>query len=79
MKHFVQLLVGLAHRGTGIPHFDNKWRIEETVRKLGFPSFTVLRAAFFMENFASPWFKPGIDAGNLRVGLEAGDGAPDDQ
>jgi uncharacterized protein YbjT (DUF2867 family) len=70
VKHFVYSSVGSAHRGTGIPHFDNKWKIKETVRKLGFPSFTVLRAAFFMENFASPWFKPGIDAGKLMVGLK---------
>jgi hypothetical protein len=61
VKHFVYSSVGSAHRKTGIPHFDNKWRIKETVRKLGFPSHTVIRAAFFMENFASPWFKPGID------------------
>ena len=70
VKHFVYSSVGSAHRGTGIPHFDNKWRVEETVRKLGFPSHTVIRAAFFMENFASPWFKPGIDAGKLMVGIK---------
>jgi uncharacterized protein YbjT (DUF2867 family) len=70
VKHFVYSSVGSAHRKTGIPHFDNKWRVEETVKKLGFPSYTVIRAAFFMENFASPWFKPGIDAGTLMVGIK---------
>ena len=70
VKHFVYSSVGSAHRKTGIPHFDNKWRVEETVKKLGFPSYTVIRAAFFMENFASPWFKPGIDAGKLMVGIK---------
>jgi uncharacterized protein YbjT (DUF2867 family) len=69
-KHYVYTSVGSAHRGTGIPHFDNKWRVEETVRKLGFPSHVVIRPAFFMENFASPWFKPGIDAGKLTVALK---------
>jgi uncharacterized protein YbjT (DUF2867 family) len=48
--------VGSAGRGTGIPHFDNKWRIEGTVRSLGFPSYTILRPVFFMENLTSPWF-----------------------
>jgi uncharacterized protein YbjT (DUF2867 family) len=62
--------VGSAHRSTGIPHFDNKWRVEETVRGLGFPSYTVLRPVFFMENWLSPWFKPGIDQGKLIVGLK---------
>ena len=70
VEHFVYSSVGSAHRKTGIPHFDNKWRVEETVRKLGFPSHTVIRAAFFMENFASPWFKPGIDTGKLMVALK---------
>jgi hypothetical protein len=26
-----------------VPHFDNKWRIEETVRGLRFPSHVTLR------------------------------------
>jgi uncharacterized protein YbjT (DUF2867 family) len=70
VHHFVYGSVGSAHRNTGIPHFDNKWRVEETVRKLGFPSYTILRPAFFMDNFLSPWFKPGIDQGKLFVALK---------
>jgi uncharacterized protein YbjT (DUF2867 family) len=27
VQHFVYSSVGSAHRKTGIPHFDNKWRI----------------------------------------------------
>jgi uncharacterized protein YbjT (DUF2867 family) len=69
VQHYVYSSVGSAHRSTGIPHFDNKWRVEETVRGLGFPSYTVLRPVFFMENWLSPWFKPGIDQGKLMVGL----------
>ncbi len=70
VQHFVYSSVGSAHRNTGIPHFENKWRIEETVRALGFPSHVVIRPVFFMENFLSPWFKPGIDDGKLMVGIE---------
>lgn len=69
VHHFVYASVGSAHRATGIPHFDNKARVEDTVRSLGFPSFAILRPVFFMENFTSPWFKPGIDAGTLAVGM----------
>ncbi|MFQ5889641.1 MAG: NmrA/HSCARG family protein [Gemmatimonadota bacterium] len=69
-QHFVYTSVGSAHRSTGIPHFDNKWRIEEKVRELGFPSYTILRPVFFMDNFLSPWFKPGIDEGVLRAGIQ---------
>jgi uncharacterized protein YbjT (DUF2867 family) len=72
VQHFVYASVGSAHRATGIPHFDNKWRIEETIRGLGFPSFTILRPAFFMENLAGPWFKPAIDQGMLAVGIKPG-------
>lgn len=59
VHHFVYTSVGSAHRGTGVPHFDNKWRIEETIRALGFPSHVVVRPVFFMENMISPWFLHG--------------------
>lgn len=69
VEHFVYQSVGSADRDTGIPHFDNKWRIEETVRGLGFPSYVIIRPVFFMENLASSWFKPAIDDGTLALGI----------
>lgn len=72
VQHFVYTSVGSADRKTEIPHFDNKWRIEETVRSLGFPSHVVIRPVFFMDNFLSPWFKPGIDQGKLMMGVKPG-------
>ena len=39
-----------AHRKTGIPHFENKARVEEVVRGLSFTSHVILRPVFFMEN-----------------------------
>jgi uncharacterized protein YbjT (DUF2867 family) len=69
VQHFVYTSVASAHRKTGIPHFENKWRIEETVRALRFPSSVVIRPVFFMENFLSPGFKPGIDAGKLMMAI----------
>ena len=59
VQHFVYTSVGSAHRHTGIPHFENKWRIEETVRSLGFPSHVIIRPVFFMENLISPFFLNG--------------------
>ncbi len=70
VQHYVYSSVGSAHRHTGIPHFDNKWRIEEKVRELRFPSFAILRPVFFMENLSSPLSKPGIDQGKLMIGVE---------
>jgi uncharacterized protein YbjT (DUF2867 family) len=69
VQHFVYASVGSAHENTGIPHFDNKYRVEETLRASGIPSYAILRPVFFMENLASPWFKPGIDEGTLAAGI----------
>jgi uncharacterized protein YbjT (DUF2867 family) len=69
IQHFVYSSVGSAQRSTGVPHFENKWRIERKIRSLGFPSYTILRPVFFMENFLSPWLKPGIMEGKLRLPL----------
>ncbi len=55
VEHFVYTSVGSAHKRTGIPHFDSKWRIEETVRGLSFPSHVILRPVFFMENLLAPY------------------------
>jgi uncharacterized protein YbjT (DUF2867 family) len=70
VQHYVYSSVASAHRNTGIPHFDNKWRVEEKVRALGFPSHTVLRPVFFMENLLSPSFLSGIQQGQLALALE---------
>jgi uncharacterized protein YbjT (DUF2867 family) len=59
VQHYVYTSVGSAHRKTGIPHFDNKYRIEETIRAAGFPSYVIFRPVFFMENLTSPWFLNG--------------------
>ena len=59
VEHYVYTSVGSAHKQTGIPHFENKWRIEETVRALGFPSHVILRPVFFMENLLAPYSLQG--------------------
>jgi len=59
VERYVYASVGSAHRNTGIPHFDNKHRVEDTVRALGFRSYAIIRPVFFMENLTSPWFLSG--------------------
>jgi uncharacterized protein YbjT (DUF2867 family) len=56
VQHFVYTSVGSANKGTGIPHFENKFRVEQTVKQLGFPSHVILRPVFFMENLPTAWF-----------------------
>jgi uncharacterized protein YbjT (DUF2867 family) len=59
VQHFVYTSVGSAHKSTGIPHFDNKFRVEQTCKELKFPSYVIIRPVFFMENLLSPWFLNG--------------------
>jgi uncharacterized protein YbjT (DUF2867 family) len=69
VQHYVYSSVGSAQHNTGIPHFDNKWRIEERVRALGFPSWTILRPVFFMENLLSADNTSAIAAGTFPLGI----------
>jgi uncharacterized protein YbjT (DUF2867 family) len=50
VQHFVYSSVVSADRDTGIPHFESKWQIEQHIRRLELP-FTILRPAFFMQNW----------------------------
>lgn len=59
VEHYVYASVASADRGTGIPHFDNKFRVENTVRALAFPSYSIIRPVFFFSNLPSPWFLNG--------------------
>jgi uncharacterized protein YbjT (DUF2867 family) len=70
VRHYLYQSIGSADRATGIPHFDNKARIEDTVRALSFPSYVILRPVFFMENLTSAWYKPSIEQGVLAFGMQ---------
>ena len=59
VQHYVYASVASADRKTGIPHFENKFRVENTVRSLNFPSYSIIRPVFFMENLVSPFFLNG--------------------
>src|SRR5258705_3464631 len=69
VEHFVYSSVGSAHKRTGVPHFDSKWRIEGTVRELRFPSHVILRPVFFMENLLAPY---SLQGSTLSVALGPG-------
>lgn len=59
---FVYSSVAAADQKTGIPQFESKLQIEEHIRGTGMP-YTILRPAFFMEN----WFgkREQIEQGTL--------------
>lgn len=64
--------VGGAERGTGIPHFESKRRVEERLADL--VAATFLRPTFFMENLA-PQLVPDA-AGDVVVRLPLGPEVP---
>lgn len=59
IAQYVYTSVGSAHRNTGIPHFETKWKVEQHIRQIGLPA-TVLRPVFFMENFTT-YIKPSAE------------------
>jgi uncharacterized protein YbjT (DUF2867 family) len=67
IAHLVYSSVAGADQGTGIPHLESKGRIEAHIRRLGVPA-TVLRPAFFMENFTTHT-PPAVVDGELVVRL----------
>ena len=56
-----------ADRGTGIPHFDSKWKIERYIQATGMP-YTILRPVFFMENWLG--MRQQIEQGSLALPLK---------
>jgi uncharacterized protein YbjT (DUF2867 family) len=71
VEHVVYSSVGGAERGSGVPHFESKRRVEEHLESLGLP-VTFVRPVFFMDNFR--WMAPAPEDGELvfRLALPAG-------
>ncbi len=59
-----------ANTNSGIGHFESKWAIEKHIKAVGIPA-TILRPAFFMENFGSPWFFPDLEKGKLALPIRS--------
>ena len=68
IAQYVYTSVGSAHRNTGIPHFETKWKVEQHIRQIGLPA-TVLRPVWFMENFTT-FSKPSAE-GILMMPMRA--------
>jgi uncharacterized protein YbjT (DUF2867 family) len=68
IAHLVYSSVGGAERGTGIPHFESKYLVEQHIRAAGLRA-TILRPVFFMENFAQTGPKEVGSELVLRIAL----------
>ncbi len=64
ISHFVFSSVADAGSGTGIPHFESKYVIEEHIRAIGLP-YTILRPVSFMENWEGQ--RESILAGTISL------------
>ncbi|GGS84523.1 NmrA/HSCARG family protein [Streptomyces cinerochromogenes] len=62
LGHVVLTSAAHADRGTGIPHYESKWAVEQHLRASG-PPWTVIAPAAFMDNFATGWSLDGLRAG----------------
>src|SRR4051794_773269 len=67
VPHVAYSSVDGAERGSGVPHFDSKWQIEQHRGPPELP-LTVLRPTLFIDNFA-PYQRPNLEDGELVVRL----------
>jgi len=51
VKHLVFSSVASAETGSGIPHFESKYKVEQHLTASAIPSWTILRPVAFMDNF----------------------------
>lgn len=70
VQHLVYSSVGAAERGTGIPHFESKYRVEQYIASIGLPA-TIIRPVFFMENLRAQ-----VQDGRVVLALPLPDGIP---
>lgn len=68
LRHIVFTSATNADRGTGIPHFETKYRIEQHLAGQHVP-WTVLGPAAFMDQYAESWHRSSYERGVLSVPL----------
>ncbi len=62
VEHIVFTSAANADRGTGIPHFDSKHRLEQHLATLDVP-WTVIAPAAFMDQYTEEWTLQGLRSG----------------
>jgi len=68
LRHIVFTSATNADRGTGIPHFDSKFRIERHLMTQSVP-WTVIAPAAFMDQYNGSWHRSSYARGILSVPL----------
>lgn len=68
MRHFVYVSICCADRSTRVPHLEAMGMVEEHLKRSGL-SYTILRPAWYMENFLSKRYLSSIEKGVLAMPL----------
>jgi uncharacterized protein YbjT (DUF2867 family) len=66
--HLVYSSLDGAEPGSGVPHYETKWCIEQRIRELAL-SATILRPVAFMENFSTGAVTRSVFLGILKAAL----------
>ena len=66
--HIVFSSVASVNKHTRIPHFESKWPVEQHLPELGV-GWTISAPVWFMDNFVSPWYLPGLKEGKIVMAL----------
>ncbi len=67
--HVIYSSVASADRGTGIPHFDGKYAVEQHLAASGL-NYSISAPVWFMENLAAPWMAGSLLDGALAIALD---------
>ncbi|MFF6773715.1 NmrA/HSCARG family protein [Streptomyces sp. NPDC012637] len=68
--HVVFTSAAHADRGTGVPHYDSKWAVEQHLYASGLP-WTVIGPAAFMDNYADGWTLESLREGSFAWPMPA--------
>lgn len=69
IKHFVYNSAGGADRNSGIPHIEQKYKVEQILSSANLPT-TMLRACLFMEEFWKKYTRPSILKGAFPFSIQ---------
>lgn len=69
IQHFVYNSAGGAERNSGIPHIEQKYKVEQILQQAGLPT-TMLRACLFMEEFWKSYTRPSILKGKFPFSVQ---------
>ncbi|CAF0926730.1 unnamed protein product [Didymodactylos carnosus] len=58
VQHLVYSSVNAAEKAPNVPHFHSKYLIEQHIKQLNLPNFTILRPTCLMDNFDDPQMQP---------------------